>query len=106
MLNEAYGVAISNGGNMILLFQKRPMKYHHRILHSHLGNLPEKSRLAIYYRFWQHKTIEEVARAMRIDWNRADQLINAGVSQLRASLDKDPGFCAARMVENLFYGVL
>lgn len=91
---------------MILLYRQQPPKYHYRILHSHLQTLPERSLLAIYYRFWQGKTIEEVARTLRVDWNRADHLINSGLSQLRDSLTNDPAFAPTRMVENLFYGAL
>lgn len=54
-----------------------------RILHEILPNLCDEGVLAVYFRFWECMTIQEIARILGISWDRADRLIENSIQDLR-----------------------
>lgn len=53
------------------------------ILADSLKKLDAKQRTAIFLRFWQPYSIEQVAKHLKISWDAADCLIDQAVEKLR-----------------------
>ncbi len=51
-----------------------------------LERLAPKKRLLIHLRFWEQKTIEEIATTLRASWGDVDKLINEAFRELKAML--------------------
>jgi DNA-directed RNA polymerase specialized sigma24 family protein len=46
--------------------------------------LSPKQRKAIYLRFWDNRTVFNIAQIIGVSWVEADKIINEGLSQLRS----------------------
>lgn len=51
-----------------------------------LERLAPKKRLLIHLRFWEQRTIEEIATSLRTSWGEVDKLINEAFRELKAML--------------------
>ena len=51
-----------------------------------LSILPPQAQRAIYLRFWENYTIEEISKHMRISWDQANRLIETSLRQLKSYL--------------------
>lgn len=58
----------------------------HQLLRQTLISLPREERIAIYLRFWRNETIEEIALALGISWEKADCLLSRAKEKLRERL--------------------
>lgn len=57
-------------------------------LKSALLSLHVSAQRALYLRFWDAMTIEEIARDMRMSWDAVDQLINNSLETLKGAMTK------------------
>ncbi len=53
-----------------------------------LQSLDAVSQRAIYLRFWESLTIEEIASKLRMEWSEVDNLLNAALEILRSKINK------------------
>lgn len=53
-----------------------------------LKGLDAVSQRAIYLRFWESLTIEEIASNLRMEWSEVDNLLNAAFKILRSKITK------------------
>ncbi len=65
------------------------------IARSLLKRLPPRQRKAIVLRFWHNYSIFEVAKALRISWGEADQVIKHGLVKMKKDCMKNPRFSRA-----------
>ena len=53
-----------------------------------LSKLEANERIAIYLRFWENLSIQEIAQFMKLSWDSVDQLISAALEFLRCEIEK------------------
>jgi DNA-directed RNA polymerase specialized sigma24 family protein len=53
-----------------------------------LPKLEDNERIAIYLRFWENLSIQEIAQFMKLPWDPVDQLINTALEFLRCEIEK------------------
>jgi DNA-directed RNA polymerase specialized sigma24 family protein len=53
-------------------------------LHALLPELNDDGLLAVYMRFWECMTIQEIAKILGRTWDETDQLIECSIRNLRA----------------------
>lgn len=53
-----------------------------------LPKLEANERIAIYLRFWENLSIQEIAQFMKLSWHSVDQLINTALEFLRCEIEK------------------
>lgn len=53
-----------------------------------LKGLPPESQRAVFLRFWENNTIEEIAKDLRVSWDHADFLIDQAIFELREFLSQ------------------
>lgn len=51
-----------------------------------LKGLPPQAQRAVFLRFWENFSIEEIADELRVSWDHADFLIDESIFCLRAHL--------------------
>lgn len=51
-----------------------------------IKNLTPQAQRAVHLRYWEFNTIEEIAEAMGLTWDQADQLIEKAIVELRMEL--------------------
>jgi DNA-directed RNA polymerase sigma subunit (sigma70/sigma32) len=56
-------------------------------------------RHIVIHRFWENKTIEEIAVEMELDWDEVDQAITEALNKLRTFCLEHPQFKAASYAE-------
>ena len=66
--------------------------------------LPFKQRKAITLRFWHNKSIYEIAKALRMTWGEADNLLKEALLQLKENCLKQPRISRAFKQTNLNNG--
>lgn len=54
-----------------------------KTLHQSLPKLSDEEIISIYLRFWENKTIEEIAGILRKSWDETDHLIDSAIGNLR-----------------------
>ena len=64
-----------------------------RNLHELLPKLGDVNVLALYFRYWESMTIQEIAKILGRSWNDTDRLIEESILELREN------FAALRMIE-------
>ncbi len=52
-----------------------------------LSTLEEKAQLAIYFRFWESMTIQQIGKVLGLSWDATDQLIKKSLSYLRDQIE-------------------
>ena len=67
------------------------------ILNKLIKKLPLRHKTVIRLRFWDNQTIEEIAKAMRLTWNEANQLIEEAKILLRNMCLNDPAFSLKKL---------
>ncbi len=53
-----------------------------------LASLSAESQLALYMRFWENRSISEIARRLQINWDSADRLLTDTLLELRRQIQK------------------
>lgn len=56
------------------------------VLHECLENFTPKKRLLIHLRFWEQRTIEEIASSLSTSWGEMDKLINEAIRELKGMI--------------------
>ena len=59
-----------------------------KLLRECLAQLTPKKRLLIHLRFWEHKTIAEIANLLSARWEEIDRQINDAFRELKVMLLK------------------
>lgn len=65
-----------------------------RTLHELLPELDDEGIAAVYFRFWENMTIQQIAQALGKSWAETDWLIDSSIEQLR------DGFTQKRMLRS------
>ena len=69
----------------------------HLIVRTAVSQLSSKECAAITLRFWENFSIQEVAKALRVDWNNADALIDKALKKLWTLCLSYPQFSGNRL---------
>lgn len=56
------------------------------LLHKHLLQLSWRQQVVLQLRFWEEKSIYQVAYIMGISWNEADALLQSAIAKLKQSI--------------------
>lgn len=62
--------------------------------------------MAITQRFWELRTIEEISRSLRMDWDSTDRLIDSTIDMLRRDVGMDPAFLLTYALRDVTPGQL
>lgn len=62
---------------------KSSLKISNHALAAALQELDLNERIAIFCRFWQAMSIDEISRELGLSWNLTDQIINRSLQKLR-----------------------
>lgn len=65
------------------------------IARSMVKKLPFEQRKAVTLRFWHNKSIFEIAKALRMTWGEADNLLKEALIQLKDNCLMQPRFSRA-----------
>ena len=57
-------------------------------LYENLHELNPDQLVAVYLRFWQQMTIQQVARFLNRSWSSTDELLESAISELRSRMVK------------------
>lgn len=59
-----------------------------RELFTALTTLPTEAQCALYMRFWECKSIAQIARRLNISWDNADKLLTSTLLDLRGKIKR------------------
>lgn len=54
----------------------------HKLKAQYLPSLSEDQRIAVYLRFWENLSIQEIANFLNIKWSKADSIVESALNDL------------------------
>ena len=64
----------------------------HGILREAVGGLEETERAVVIMRFWENRTLDEIAEVLGITWREVEKFLSRALEKLKASCLLAPGF--------------
>lgn len=67
-------------------------KMDHQLVRAALRELSNGHRRAVYLRFWENQSIEDIAQTLGRSWNEVDDLLEEAFEKIRETCEEHQGF--------------
>ncbi len=73
-------------------------KMDHQLVRAALRELSNDHRRAVYLRFWENRSIEEIAQTLGQSWDEVDDLLEEAFEKIRETCEEHQGFSRSSKV--------